>query len=90
MLIITIISVLLALIFMLLWLRERRHASEVEIVAYGLRAEDENDENTKTNISQMESQYDDAIDKLQELGEIYQDDWGRWIWTKSGKQLGQE
>ena len=52
-----IISAILAFLFMFLWIRERRHAAEAEIVAYGLRSNDESDENTKTSISVMESEY---------------------------------
>lgn len=79
----------IALIFMLMWLKERRHAAEAEIVAYGLRAHDEGSENTKTSITAMESEYNQAIGRLEELGEIHRDDWGRWIWDNSGKQLGE-
>ena len=67
--IISAISILFAVLFLVLWLRERRHANEAEIVAYGLRAEDGNDENTKTNISQLELEYGAAIDKLQQMGD---------------------
>lgn len=81
-------SIFLAVIFMILWLRERKHASEAEIVAYGLRAEDDSDDNTKTSISAMEYEYNEAIAKLEELGEIHQDEWGRWVWDKSGDELG--
>ena len=41
----------LVLVFLILWLRERRRA-QAEYVAYGLRASEE-DENTKTNITQF-------------------------------------
>ena len=78
----------IAFIFMLLWLKERKHASEVEIVAYGLRAEDDSDDNTKTSISVMEAEFDEAIEKLEALGEIHQDDWGHWVWNKTGEKLG--
>ena len=40
----TILIGFVAMIFMLLWLKERKHASDAEIVAYGLRAEDDNDD----------------------------------------------
>lgn len=84
----TIISIFLALVFLILWLKERRHANEAEIVAYGLRSEDDSDENTKTSISVMESEYNEALNKLEQLGEIQQDNWGRWVWTKTGEPLG--
>ncbi|NNF83011.1 MAG: hypothetical protein HKM99_09740, partial [Flavobacteriaceae bacterium] len=41
-------SGILVLVFLVLWLRERRRA-QVEYIAYGLRADEESDENTKTN-----------------------------------------
>ncbi|MCP4076382.1 MAG: hypothetical protein GY744_09375 [Gammaproteobacteria bacterium] len=87
-LLVTILIGLTALIFMLLWLKERKHASDVEIVAYGLRAADDSDDNTKTSISVMEAEFDEAIDKLKELDEIHQDEWGNWVWNKTGEQLG--
>ena len=80
-------SGVLVLIFLILWLRERRRV-QTEYVAYGLRADEDSDENTKTNITQMESRYVEAISKLEELGEIEQDSWGHWIWTKTGKLVG--
>ena len=85
-LLVVIISGLLALVFLVLWLRERRRA-EVEYIAYGLRA-DEDDENTKTNITQMEASFVEAITKLEELGEVKQDQWGQWIWVKTGLPVG--
>jgi hypothetical protein len=84
----TIGSVFLAALFLVLWLRERKHAKDAEIVAYGLRAQDDRDDNTKTSISAMESEYNDALSKLEQMGELRQDEWGRWIWDKTGKQLG--
>ena len=59
-------------------------------MAYGLRSEDDSDDNTKTSISTMEYEFSEAITKLQELGEIQQDEWGNWVWTKTGKKLGKE
>ena len=88
--VVSIVSLVLAVIFLLLWLRARNQANEAEIVAYGLRAQDDKNDSTKTSISAMESEYNEAIDKLQELGELHQDEWGRWIWNKSGKQLGSD
>ena len=86
----TIGSVFLAVIFLILWLRERKHAADAEVVAYGLRAQDDSDDNTKTSISAMESEYNDALNKLEQMGELKQDEWGRWIWSKTGKQLGSD
>ena len=82
-------SGILVLIFMILWLRERRRA-EVEYIAYGLRADEDNTENTKTNITQMEASFVEAMTKLEELGEVEQDNWGQWIWTKTGKPVGEK
>lgn len=87
-LIINIILAFVAVAFLLLWLKERKHASEAEIVAYGLRAEDDSDDNTKTSISIMEAEFDDALEKLRQLGEIEQDNWGNWVWVKTGEPLG--
>ena len=87
-LIVNILIGFVAVVFMLLWLKERKHASEAEVVAYGLRAADDSDDNTKTSISVMESEYNEAIDKLKELGEVQQDEWGKWVWTKTGLPLG--
>lgn len=80
-------SGILVLIFVTLWLRERRRA-EIEYIAYGLRGDEDNDENTKTNITVMEASFLEAISKLEELGEVKQDNWGQWIWTKTGKPVG--
>ena len=77
----------LVLFFLVLWLRERRRA-ETEYIAYGLRSDEDSDENTKTNITQMEASFVEAISKLEELGEVQQDNWGQWIWTKTGKPVG--
>ena len=80
-------SGILVLVLLVLWLRERRRA-ETEYIAYGLRAAEDSDVNTKTNITQMEASFVEAISKLEELGEVQQDNWGQWIWTKSGKPVG--
>jgi hypothetical protein len=80
-------SGILVLFFLVLWLRERRRA-ETEYIAYGLRADEDSDINTKTNITQMEASFVEAISKLEELGEVQQDNWGQWIWTKTGKPVG--
>jgi hypothetical protein len=80
-------SGILVLIFLMLWLRERRRA-QTEYIAYGLRSNENSDENTKTNITQMEARFVEAISKLEELGEVQQDNWGHWVWTKTGKPVG--
>ena len=49
-------SGILVLVFLVLWLRERRRA-ETEYIAYGLRTDEDSDENTKTNITQMEESF---------------------------------
>jgi hypothetical protein len=36
----------------------------------------------------MEASFVEAISKLEELGEVQQDNWGQWIWTKTGKPVG--
>lgn len=86
--IVAIISSSFAIIFLIMWLRARRAANEAEVVAYGLRAQDDSDENTKTSISIMEAEYEAAIERLSRMGEIKRDDWGRWVWVKTGEQLG--
>ncbi len=78
---------ILVLVFLILWLRERRRA-QIEYIAYGLRADEESDENTKTNITQMEASFVEAISRLEELGQVKQDNWGQWIWTETGKPVG--
>ena len=82
-------SGLLIMFFLGLWLRERRMA-HIEHIAYGLRADEDQNENTKTNITVMEASFLQAISKLEELGEVEQDQWGEWIWTKTGKAVGSE
>ena len=59
-------------------------------VAYGLRADEESDENTKTNITQMEASFVEAISRLEELGLVKQDNWGVWIWTETGRPVGSD
>ena len=80
-------SVILVLVFLILWLKERRRA-QIEYIAYGLRGDEDSDENTKTNITQMEASFVEAISKLEELGQVKQDNWGQWIWTETGKPVG--
>jgi len=60
-------SGILVLVFLHLWLRERRR-TRIEYIAYGLRADEENDENAKTKITQMEASFVEAISRLEELG----------------------
>ncbi|MFT5399546.1 MAG: hypothetical protein ACI9LO_003435 [Planctomycetota bacterium] len=81
-------SSILVLIFLFLWLKEKRKA-ELEYIAYGLRANDDSDENTKTNITVMEAGFQEAMAKLEALGEAKKDQWGKWIWTKTGLPVGQ-
>ena len=80
-------SGILVLVFLILWLKERRRA-QIEYIAYGLRGDEDSDENTKTNITQMEASFLEAISKLEELGQVKQDNWGQWIWTETGKPVG--
>lgn len=78
---------ILSLIFMILWLKERRRAN-LEYIAYGLRSNEDNTENTKTNVTMIEDGFTEAMSKLEELGEVSRDQWGGWIWIKSGKPVG--
>ena len=84
---VVVASGVLVLVFLVLWLRERRRA-QIEYVAYGLRADEDSDENTKTNLTEMEASFIEAISKLEELGEVKQDQWGRWLWVKTGEPVG--
>ena len=79
----------LVMTFLGLWLRERRRA-QIEYIAYGLRTDEDQDENTKTNITMMEASFLEAISKLEELGQVEQDQWGQWIWTETGKPVGSD
>ena len=83
-----IVSAVLVLFFLILWLRERKNAQR-EYIAYGLRANEDQSENTKTNISAIENGYQEAMSRLEDIGEVTCDNWGQWIWTKSGKPVGQ-
>ena len=82
-------SGLLIMVFLGLWLRERRRA-QIEHIAYGLRADEDQTENTKTNITVMEASFIEAISKLEELGQVEQDQWGQWIWVETGKPVGSD
>ncbi|MCP4186071.1 MAG: hypothetical protein GY763_00555 [Gammaproteobacteria bacterium] len=75
------------LLLLYLWLKERKQAQR-EYIAYGLRSGDDSDENTKTNLNMMEAGYREALNRLEDLGEVGQDQWGQWVWKKSGKPLG--
>lgn len=83
------ISFSLALVFMIMWIRARRASRRAEIVAYGLRAQDDHDENTKTNLTIMDAEFQVAIQKLAQLGQVKRDNWGRWVWVDSGQAIGQ-
>ncbi len=80
-------AVILCLIFLVLWLKERRN-SQNESIAYGLRASEDSDENTRTNLTMMESGFREAMSKLEDMGEVSCNQWGQWVWTKSGKPVG--
>lgn len=80
-------SGVLILIFLILWLRERRQA-RMEYIAYGLRSSEDNTDNTKTNLTAIEDGFNDTISRLEDLGEVSQDEWGQWTWTRSGKPVG--
>ena len=88
-LLVVVVSAVFVLFFLILWLRERKKNAEKEYIAYGLRANEDQSENTKTNISAMENGFEEAMSKLEDLGEVTRDNWGQWIWTKSGKPVGQ-
>ena len=77
----------LVFVFLFLWLRERRKA-QIEYIAYGLRQGEDNDENTKTNLTEMKVEFVAAITRLEELGQVRQDDWGNWVWSDSGEPVG--
>jgi len=84
-----IVLTVLVLVFLILWIRERRNA-RIEYIAYGLREGEKEDanENTRTNITQMQAEFAEAITKLEELNLVKQDEWGRWVWIESGILVG--
>jgi hypothetical protein len=84
-----VISLSLAFVLMVMWIRARRAANRAEVVAYGLRSQDDKDEDTKTSLINKNNEYHDAINKLNQLGKIKLDSFGHWVWTESGQQLGQ-
>jgi hypothetical protein len=81
-------SGILILLFVVLWLKERRN-SQNEHIAYGLRSSEDQNENTKTNITGLETAFGEAMSKLEDLGEVAQDQWGQWRWVKSGLPVGE-
>lgn len=84
---ILIATVALALIFLTLWLKERKNA-QMEYIAYGLRSGDDSAENTKTNITMMDAGFREAMSKLEDLGEVRRDETGQWVWVKTGNPVG--
>ena len=82
-------SGILILIFLILWLKERRQ-SRMEYIAYGLRSSEDSTDNTRTNVTLMDSGFREAMSRLEEMGEVRQDEWGHWIWNESGKPVGKE
>jgi YD repeat-containing protein len=81
-------SGILILIFVILWLKERRQ-SRMEYIAYGLRSSEDNTENSRTNITMMDTGFREAMARLEDMGEVRQDEWGHWIWNESGKPVGE-
>ncbi len=79
---------ILILLFVVLWLRERRK-SRNENIAYGLRTSEDQTENTKTNITGLETGFREAMSKLEDLGEVAKDQRGQWRWVKSGLPVGE-
>ncbi len=82
-----IVLSVLVLVFLILWIRERRN-SRIEQIAYGLREGEDANEHTRTNITLMQAEFMEAIAKLEELNLVKQDEWGRWFWIESGKLVG--
>ena len=81
-------SGILILLFVVLWLRERRK-SRNENIAYGLRTSEDQTENTKTNITGLETGFREAMSKLEDIGEVAKDQRGQWRWVKSGLPVGE-
>ena len=81
-------SSILVFIFLTLWLKERRR-SRMESIAYGFRTGEDHTEGTKTNITLMDSGFREAMSRLEDIGEVAQDEWGKWVWLKSGKPVGE-
>ncbi len=81
-------SGILILLFLVLWLKERRN-SRNEFIAYGLRSSEDQTENTKTNITGLEAGFLEAMSKLEDIGEVLKDHEGQWRWVKSGIPVGE-
>jgi hypothetical protein len=81
-------SGILILLFLVLWLKERRN-SRNEFIAYGLRSSEDQTENTKTNITGLEAGFLEAMSKLEDIGEVSKDQGGQWRWVKSGVPVGE-
>ena len=67
-------SGVLILIFLILWLRERRQA-RMEYIAYGLRSSEDNTDNTRTNVTMLDNGFREAMTRLEDMGEVKQDEW---------------
>ena len=78
-----IVLSVLVLVFLILWIRERQNA-RIEQIAYGLREGEDANEQTRTNITQMQAEFMEAFAKLEERNLVKQDEWGRWFWIESG------
>jgi hypothetical protein len=81
-------SGILILLFVVLWFKERRN-SRNEHIAYGLRSSEDQTENTKTNLTGLETGFREAMSKLEEMGEVEKSQWGEWRWVKSGLPVGE-
>jgi hypothetical protein len=81
-------SGILILLFLVLWLKERRN-SRNEYIAYGLRSSEDQAENTKTNITGLETGFLEAMSKLEDIGEVSKVHEGQWRWVKSGIPVGE-
>jgi len=89
MIVILLIAVgVLLIVSMVLFIRLRNQKQDV--VAYGLRSGDDGDDNTKTNLTEIEMGYDEAMAKLEELGEVKKGKWGGWVWIKNGVDVGKK
>ena len=69
-----IVLSVLVLVFLILWIRERRKA-RIEQIAYRLREGEDANEQTRTNITQMQAEFMEMIAKLEELNPVKQDEW---------------
>ncbi|MCP4236210.1 MAG: hypothetical protein GY770_21970 [Aestuariibacter sp.] len=80
-------SCAIILLLLYLWLRERKK-NQTEQIAYGLRSSDDSDENTKTNLTMLKASYRETLNRLEDLGEVQQDNLGRWTWKNTGNSVG--